>query len=171
MNGLEDKRSGASGNEVGKRALVPEEIPDAEHELVIGAGRGDRCGQGVGQGVCAVAQPVAAGGSAGCGMWPPRTGAVADLAEQLVDLGDREGHCRVDVGLLADLLLPAGGGRAGCAAGQRPRCEERAGPAQRPTSSTRLAGQAHRKGTAAAVVSCHPPPIRELRDYTRLRRT
>ena len=37
----------------------PEEIPDAEHELVHRAGRRDRCGQGVGQGVRAAAAGAA----------------------------------------------------------------------------------------------------------------
>ena len=102
------------------------------------AGRRDRCGQGVGQGVCAgAAGRLRVGGSAGCGTWRRRTGAITELAEQLVGAGHREGHRRVDIGLLADLVLPAGGGRAGGAAGQRPRREERARAGRKPTSSTR----------------------------------
>jgi hypothetical protein len=41
---------------------------------------------------------------------PARTGAITELGERLVELGVEKVTRRVDLGLLADLVLPAGGG-------------------------------------------------------------
>src|SRR6476646_7530154 len=53
---------------------------------------------------------------------------------------------------LANLVLPAGGRGAVGAAGQRPGCEECAGPAEDGQTRRCLAGQVDREGPAAAVV-------------------
>ena len=123
-------------SEVGKQAsLEPEEIPDAEHELVIERVARDRCGQGVGQGVRAGAEGAR---SAVSRVWDvaATTGAVTELADQLM-VERIEKVTVIDLGLLADLVLPAGSGGAVGAAGQRPRREERARDGRKPTSSTR----------------------------------
>ena len=130
---------------------VAEEIPDAEHELVI-------------ERVAAIDVAKASGtvclrlaGKSGrrvSRVWDVQavTGAVAGLADQLTEVGVRAGHRRVHVGLLADLVLPAGGGRARRAAGQRPRREERARQAENGQTRRSLAGQVDREGAAAAVL-------------------
>jgi hypothetical protein len=82
----------------------PEEIPDTEHERVL-------------ERVCAIDVAKDSGkvcvrvssraGRRVSKVWDvaARSGAVAELAENLVDEGDREGHRGVDLGLLADLVL------------------------------------------------------------------
>ena len=89
----------------------PEEMPDAEHELVVERVAAIDVAKASGK-VC-VRLPGKAGRRVSR-VWDvaATTAAVTELAEHLVELGDREGHRRVDVGLLADLVLPAGGGRA-----------------------------------------------------------
>src|SRR6478735_9147775 len=57
---------------------------------------------------------------------------------------------------LADLVLPARGGGVVGAAGQRPGCEECAGPAQNGQTRCCLAGQADREGPAAALLYRRP---------------
>ena len=80
------------------------------------------------------------------------TGAVTELAEQLVELAIE----KVTVESTSDYwriwyyLLEAAGLRR--AAGQRPRREERARPAQNRQARRGVAGQAHREGAAAALV-------------------
>ena len=84
------------------------------------AGRRNRRGQGLRQSVHAddgrspTGQPSV--GCTGDDRADNRFGRSAD------QLGHREDHRRIDVGLLADLVLPAGSGRTRRAAGQRPRC-------------------------------------------------
>ena len=109
----------------------PDEIPDDEHELVIGR----VCAVDVAKtsGKVCVRLPHPGGpadGRAGCGTVAATTGAVERTRRRPDRAGNREGDRRIDVGLLADLVLPAGGRGAGGAAGQRPRREECAGPGQ-----------------------------------------
>src|SRR5262249_11377496 len=100
------------------------------------------------------------------------------------DGGSGEGHRGEHVGLLADLVLSAGGRRGGCAVGQRPGCEERARAGGDRQAGCGGVGQGGREGAAAAGgwppradagagvrrPSFVPPtPIRVLRDYTRMR--
>jgi transposase len=69
--------------------------------------------------------------------------------------------------LLADLVLRAGGGRAGRAAGERPGREERPGPAEDKLDAVWLAKLTERGMLRPSFVP--PAEIRQLRDYTRLR--
>ena len=135
----------------------PEEIARRGARAGDRAGVRDRCGQGLGHGVYAAAAPSRrAGGSAGCGRCAATTGAIIELADHLVGLGIEKVTVGVDLGLLADLVLPVGGRGLRRAAGQRPRCEERAGPAQDGQARCGVAGQAHREGPVAARRSCRP---------------
>ena len=90
---------------------------------------------------------------------PARSGAITELAEQLVELGVE----KVSVESTSDYwriwYYLLGGGGAGCAAGQRPRCQERAWSAQNRQARRSLAGQADRKGAAAALF-VPPAPVR-----------
>ena len=81
---------------------------------------------------------------------------------------DREGHRRIHIGLLADLVLPARSGGVVGAAGQRPRREERAGAVEDKLDAVWLAKVAERGMCRPSLV--HPPEIRRLRDLTRYRR-
>ena len=130
----------------------------------------DRCGQGLGQGVHAgaAAEPPGRRVEQGVGRAPRPRGAVTELAEHLLG----EGIEKVTVESTSDYwriwfyLLEAAG--LDGAAGQRPRREERAGPPEDRQARRGVVGQAHREGPAAAEF-VPPAPIRELRDYTRLR--
>ena len=68
---------------------------------------------------------------------------------------------------IGDLVLPAGGGRARGAAGQRPRREERPGPGEDKLDAVWLAKLTEKGLLRPSFVP--PAPIRRLRDYTRLR--
>ena len=109
-----------------------------------------RRGQGIRHGVRADSA-ASVGGSARCGTWtpPPARSPTWPISCRA---GHREGHRRVHLGLLADLVLPARGGRTRRAVGQRPRREERARPAQNRQTRRGVAGQAHREGLVAALV-------------------
>lgn len=125
-----------------KPAVVsgPVEIPDAEHESMI-------------ERVAAIDVAKAAGkvgvrlpdksGRRFSQVWdvPARIGAIGELAEQLIEAGIEKVADRVHLGLLADLVLPAGGGGAVGTAGQRPGCEECAGPAQDRQARCGVVGQ------------------------------
>ena len=84
----------------------------------------------LGQGVRAGAAAGRGGGSAGCGTWPRPAARSTELAEHLVEQGIE----KVTVESTSDYwriwyyLLEAAG--LDGAAGQRPRREERAGPAE-----------------------------------------
>jgi hypothetical protein len=126
---LEDKGSAARSGE---------EIPDAEHELLVTRVAAIDVAKASGK-VC-VRLPGHAGRRVSR-VWDvaATSGAVTELAEQLVGQGIEK--VTVDnVGLLADLVLPAGGGGAGRAAGQRPGCEERPRPGQDRQARRRVAG-------------------------------
>src|SRR6476659_10130313 len=155
---LEDKRIEAwTGRDSRRRARAGDRA----------RGRGRR-GQGIREGVRAGAGEGGAAGQPGVGRGGDhrrcdRTGRGPGRAR------GREGHRRVDVGLLADLVLPAGGGRARGAAGQRPRREERPGPGE---DEDKLDAVWLAKLTEKGLLrpSFVPPTeIRRLRDYTRLR--
>ncbi len=105
---LEGKRSGSRRvSQAGAGGLVePVEIPDAEHELVIERAAAIDVAKAAGK-VC-----VRLPGKSGrrfSRVWDvsARTGAITELAEQLVRAGYREGDRRIDFRLLADLVLPA----------------------------------------------------------------
>ena len=167
---MEDRRSGSKAQTEAGAETDAGAGGDSRRRARIGdrAGRRDRRGQGDGQGVCAVARqgraPVQPGlGRAGHhrrGRRPRRAvGRPAGGA----------GQCGVDIGLLAHLLLPAGGGRAEGGPGQCPRCEERAGPAQDRPPRCGVAGQADREGAAAAVIraTAADPAVARLHPVTR----
>lgn len=148
-------------------AAEPVEIADAEYEVVIERAAAIDVAKATGT-VC-----VRLPGKSGrrfSRVWeaPARTGAINELAAQLIDLEVEKVTLGGHLGLLADLVLPAGGGGAGCAAGQRPRCQERARAAQNGQARLSLASQINRKGLLRPSF-VPPAPVRRLRDYTRLR--
>ena len=149
------------------RTPVPVEIPDAEHELVIARVAAIDVAKATGK-VC-VRLPGTSGRRVSR-VWDisATTGAVAELAEQLVELGVRAGQRRVDLGLLAHLVLPAGGGRAEV---QLVNARDVKNVPGRPKTD-KLDAVWLAKLTEKGLLrpSFVPPaPIRELRDYTRLR--
>ena len=135
-----------------KPAMVePVEIPDAEHELVIERAAAIDVAKAAGK-VC-----VRLPGKSGrrfSRVWDllARSGAITELAEHLVELGIEKGDRGVHLRLLANLVLPARRPGLGCAVGQRPGCQERAWSAQNRQARRSLAGQADRKGAAAALI-------------------
>src|SRR6266568_3197529 len=135
----------------------------------LGAGGRDRCGQGQRHGVHAGGASVPAGqapdqGVGGAG----HHGRDQRARRSPGGPGGREGDGRVHLRLLAGVLLPAGGGWPGGAAGQRSGGQERPGAAQDRPAGCGLAGEADRAGHAAAQLRA-PAEIRQLRDDTRLR--
>ena len=106
-----------------------EEIPDAEHELLVTRVAAIDVAKAAGK--VAVRLPGRAGRRVSR-VWDvaATSGAVTDLAEHLVGQGIEKVTGRIDVGLLADLVLPARSGGPGRAAGQCPRGQERAGAGQ-----------------------------------------
>ena len=148
---LEDKTSGeasksGAGGDSRRRAR-------ADHR----AGRRDRCGQGVGQGMCpgvegccwSTVQP-----GVGCGGHDRRDHRTRRPAH---GGPDRQGDRGIDIGLLADLVLPARIGGAVGAAGQRTRREKRPGTVENRQAGRCLAGQADREGAAAAQLRAARP--------------
>ena len=131
----------------------------------LGTSLRDRCGQGVGEGVhpgaASLPSRAAADPGVGRGGHHERHRGTRRVPG---GRGDREGHPGVDVGLLADLVLPAGSGRSGRAAGQRPRHQERAGPAEDRQAGQCLAGEDDRAGHAAAQLrpAGRDPPVARL---------
>src|SRR6202046_5015672 len=79
----------------------------------------------------------------------------------------REGDVGGHLGLLADLVLPARGGRPERSAGQCPGCEGRARAAEDKLDAVWLCKVAERQMLRPSFVP--PPPIRLLRDLTRYR--
>ena len=107
----------------------PVEIPDADHEVVIERAAAIDVAKATGT-VC-----VRLPGKSGrrfSRVWEvsARTGVIGELAQQLIELEVE----KVTVESTSDYwriwYYLYGGGGAGCAAGQRPRRQERAGPAQ-----------------------------------------
>ena len=148
----------------------PEEILDEEHEQVLERVCAIDVAKAFGQGVHAgAARDRTAGGSARSGTCDGTTERGHRAGRAPGASRDREGHRGVHVGLLADLVLPAGGRRAGRAAGQRPRRQERPGPAQDRQAGRGMAGQADREGACCGPRSCRRAESGMLRDYTRLR--
>ena len=98
----------------------PEEILDADHELVIERVCAIDVAKANGA-VCVRVPHDAKPGRRVSRVWqvPATTRAITDLAGQL--LAEQVAKVTVESpGLLADLVLSAGSGRTGCAAGQRP---------------------------------------------------
>ena len=150
-----------------KPAVVaePVEIPDADHEVVIE--RAAAIDVAKATGTACVRLPGKSGWRfSGCGRCrhAPASSASWPAAHRA---RSREGHRGVHLGLLADLVLPYGGGGAGCAAGQRARRQERAGPAENKLDAVWLAKLTEKGLLRPSFVP--PAPIRQLRDYTRLR--
>jgi len=94
------------------------------------------------------------------------TNAVLELAGHLTAERIEKATPGID-GLLADLVLPAGRGRAGCAAGPGPRRQAGPGPAEDKLDAVWLAKLTERGMLRPSFVP--PAEIRALRDYTRLR--
>ena len=101
--------------------MEPQEIEDEEHEQILERVAAVDVAKASGM-VCTRVPHQARPGKRRTRVWQvdATTNAILELADHLVGGGDREGHAGVDVGLLADLVLPAGGGRAGRAAGAAP---------------------------------------------------
>ena len=81
-----------------------------------------------------------------------RMGAVRQLGRQLKTGRHRDRDAGKHLGLLADMVLRAGGVRAGGAAGQRGPGQEPARPAQNGQTGRAVAGPADRAGAAAGLV-------------------
>ena len=95
------------------------------------------------------------------------TNAVMELAGVPSHGAGREGDVGGHLGLLADLVLPARGGRPERSAGQCPGCEGRARAAEDKLDAVWLCKVAERQMLRPSFVP--PPPIRLLRDLTRYR--
>jgi hypothetical protein len=131
--------------------------------------RRDRRGQSVGEGLRLLAAPepgraayqhgVGCRGEHGCG---DRVGLSPGRCR------DREGDHGLDFGLLADLVLSAGVGRAGGAVGQRPRGKYVPGRPKTDKLDSLWLDKLTEKGLLRPSF-VPAAPIRALRDYTRLR--
>ena len=107
--------------------MEPREIEDEEHERVLERVAAIDVAKASGMVCVRVPHPSRPGSGGHPGLGGGRDDARGDRAGGAAGRsGDRDGHRRVDLRLLADLVLPAGGGRAERAASQRPGREERA---------------------------------------------
>ena len=162
---------GAQRRHKHKSAVVsgPVEIPDAEHELVIERVAAIDVAKAAGKVCVRAARKDAVDGSAGCGMWRPRTGAVSELAEQLIESGIE----KVTVESTSDYwriwyyLLEAAGLSV-----QLVNARDVKNVPGRPKSDKLDAvwlAKLTEKGLLRPSLRAARPPIRRLRDYTRLR--
>src|SRR5262249_41996299 len=96
----------------------PQEIEDAEHEQVLGRVAAVDVAKASGM-VCTRVPHEGRPGGRRTRVWTVEaaTNAVLELAGHLVAERGGESHLGGHIGLLADLVLPAGGGWAGGAAG------------------------------------------------------
>ena len=149
--------------------LEPQEIEDEEYEQVAGRVAAIDVAKATGMVCTRVPHPSRPGKRrTTVREAAAATGAVLEVAEQLVGERIELVTPECSVGLLADLVLRARGGRAARAAGERPGREERPGPPEDGQARCGVAGEADRAGDAAASF-VPPAEIRRLRDYTRLR--
>ena len=133
--------------------MEPQEIEDEEHEQILERVAAVDVAKASGM-VCTRVPHESRPGRRRTRVWQvaATTNAIIELADHLAARGDREGHPGVDLGLLADLVLPAGSGRPGRAAGQGPGREAGPGQAQDGQAGCGVAGQADRAGHAAALL-------------------
>jgi hypothetical protein len=101
--------------------MEPVEVPDEEHEQILERVAAIDVAKATGM-VCTRVPHDARPGRRVTRVWevPATTNAIIELGEYLAGLGIEKVTLESTVGLLAAVLLPAGGGRPGRAAGERP---------------------------------------------------
>ena len=146
----------------------PEEIPDADHELIIERVAAIDVAKASGK-VCLRLPRPGRPGHRVSRVWDVEatTAAVCELADHLV-AGQIERVTVESTSDLADLVLPAGSGGTVGAAGQCPRRQERARQTEKRQAHSVWLAKLTEKGLLRPSF-VPPAPIRQLRDYTRLR--
>ena len=150
--------------------MEPQEIEDEDHERVLERVAAIDVAKASGM-VCVRVPHESKPGRRVSRVWEvaATTRAVTGLGDHLVCQGIEKVTVESTSRLLADLVLPAGGGRPGRAAGQCPGGQEHAGQAENATSSTACGWPSCTERGMLRPSFVPPARIRELRDYTRLR--
>ncbi len=142
-------RSSIGGTAVSRPQVIDDEEHERVHERVAAVDVAKDSGV-----VCTRTPHPSRPGARRSTVWTvkARMGAIRELGRQLKTGRHRDRDAGEHLGLLADLVLRAGGVRAGGAAGQRGPGQEPARPAQNGQTGRAVAGPADRDGAAAGLV-------------------